>query len=53
MGFGLAALIPYLITLGISIYAFVLFVKLAKRGIIALDIYISEKSNKDLSNKEL
>ena len=32
--------------LGAGIYSFVLFVKLANRGIKALDIYINEKSNK-------
>ena len=32
--------------LGVGIYSFVLFVKLANRGIKALDIYINEKSNK-------
>jgi hypothetical protein len=32
--------------IGFGIYAFVLFVKLAHRGIKALDIYISEKTNK-------
>lgn len=31
--------------IGISIYTFVLFVMLARRGIKALDIYISEKEN--------
>lgn len=36
------------VLLGASIYAFVLFIKLANRGIKALDIYINEKSN----NKE-
>ncbi|MBV7273870.1 hypothetical protein I6U48_13245 [Clostridium sp. PL3] len=35
-----------LILLGIGIYGFVLFVKLANRGIRALDIYINEKTNK-------
>lgn len=30
--------------LGISVYGFVLFVKLAKRGIKALDIYINENT---------
>lgn len=35
----------YLIMLGLSLYAFVLFVKLARRGIKALDLYIIEKSN--------
>lgn len=32
--------------IGIGIYGFILFVKLANRGIKALDIYISEKTNK-------
>jgi hypothetical protein len=32
--------------LAVGVYAFVLFIKLAKRGIIALDIYINEKRNK-------
>lgn len=31
---------------GIGIYGFMLFVKLANRGIKALDIYINEKTNK-------
>ncbi|MBV7273847.1 hypothetical protein JMF89_06690 [Clostridiaceae bacterium UIB06] len=35
-----------LILLGIGIYGFLLFVKLANRGIRALDIYINEKTNK-------
>jgi hypothetical protein len=39
-------LIIYLPLLGASIYAFILFVKLARRGINALDIYIEEKSQK-------
>lgn len=30
--------------LGISIYGFILFVKVARRGIKALDIYLEEKS---------
>ena len=33
---------------GIGIYGFVLFVKLANRGIKALDIYINEKTNNKL-----
>ena len=37
--------IIYLILIGVSIFAFVLFVKLALRGIKALDIYINEKTN--------
>ena len=43
-------LIPFLVIyvpiLGASIYAFILFVKIAKRGIKALDIYIQEQSHK-------
>lgn len=37
-------LIIILVFLVIGIYGFVLFVKLANRGIKALDIYLSEKS---------
>lgn len=37
-------LIIILVFLAMGIYGFVLFVKLANRGIKALDIYISEKS---------
>lgn len=33
--------------LGFSIYCLVLFVKLAQRGIRALDIYINKNENKD------
>lgn len=40
-------LIIILASVGIAIYGFVLFVKLAKRGIKALDIYINEKTNND------
>ena len=39
-------LIIYVPLLGASIYAFILFVKLAKRGIKTLDIYIEEKSQR-------
>ena len=45
-----AMLIPFLVIyvplLGASTYAFILFIKLARRGIKALDIYIEEKSQK-------
>ena len=34
-----------LVIFGLWIYGFVLFVKLANRGIKALDIYINEKTN--------
>ena len=33
---------------GLGIYGFMLFVKLANRGIKALDIYINEKTNNEL-----
>lgn len=45
-GFGLFYLVFMLGMLGISIYGFVLFTKLAHRGIKALDIYLNEKGNK-------
>ncbi|GFZ33793.1 hypothetical protein CSC2_43190 [Clostridium zeae] len=32
----------------LGIYGFVLFVKLCNRGIKAFDIYIAEKTNKDV-----
>lgn len=48
MRFAVFTLIPYLVLLGVSIYALVLFIMLAKRGIKALDIYIEEKTNKNL-----
>ncbi len=35
--------------IAMGIYGFVLFVKLARRGIKALDIYIAEKTNKTSS----
>lgn len=33
-----------LVLFGLGIYSFVLFIKLAHRGIKALDIYLSEKN---------
>lgn len=49
--FGVVTFINLMFFLGllvIVIYGFVLFVKLANRGIKALDIYINEKSNSKL-----
>jgi len=46
LGLGLFYIIFIFGMFGISIYAFVLFVKLAHRGIKALDIYINEKENR-------
>lgn len=51
MMFGFMALINLMIILivfGMSVYGFILFVKLANRGIKALDIYIEEKTNNKL-----
>ncbi|WP_438446072.1 hypothetical protein [Gorillibacterium sp. sgz5001074] len=36
----------YLSMLGIGIYCIVLFIRLAHRGIKALDLYIADKSNR-------
>ncbi|CAM3151105.1 CcmD family protein [Paenibacillus sediminis] len=47
---GLISILIFLfyIVLGVlSIYCLILFIKLAHRGIKALDIYINEKSNKN------
>lgn len=43
--FGLFNIILLLGLIGVGIYGFILFVKLANRGIKALDIYINEKTN--------
>ncbi|WP_379126876.1 hypothetical protein [Paenibacillus sp. sgz500958] len=40
---GLFFFLIWLAALGLGIYAFVLFVKLARRGITALDLYIYDK----------
>jgi hypothetical protein len=43
--------IVYLVLIGFGIYCMILFIKLATRGIKALDIYITEKKgnqNKDI-----
>lgn len=45
MFFSLFNIVLLLCSFGIGIYSFILFVKLATRGIKALDIYIEEKSN--------
>lgn len=41
-GMSIFILLLYLCILGVSIYGFILFVKLAHRGIKALDIYIDK-----------
>lgn len=48
MGFSIGVMLIQLIYLGLigfCIYCLVLFVKVAKRLIVALDIYINEKKN--------
>lgn len=50
-GVGIFSILPifliiwYVVCLGLGIYCFVLFVKLARRGIAALDIYIGKHKN--------
>ncbi len=41
---GLVMVLIYVLVLGISIYSFILWLKLARRGIRALDLYLEEKS---------
>ncbi|MNC74460.1 hypothetical protein D3C75_1258200 [compost metagenome] len=43
-GFGVFSVLMWLISVVACIYAFVLLVKLARRGIIALDLYIYAKN---------
>ncbi len=43
--FSLVYIILIIGLFGVGIYGFILFVKLATRGIRALDIYIDEKTN--------
>lgn len=47
--FSLINLIIILVLVSMGIYCFVLFVKLANRGIKALDIYIDDKTKKQSS----
>jgi hypothetical protein len=49
-GLGIIFFLMYFIIIGISIYSFILFIKLARRGIKALDIFIDEKSKNQSSN---
>lgn len=37
----------YLVLAGLTIYCLILFIKLAQRGIKALDIYIREKEHRN------
>lgn len=43
--FGFLAIVIYLVLLGVGIYVLVLLIKLMRRGIDALDLYIDEKRN--------
>lgn len=50
MSFGSMAVMIILVAL--SIYCMVLFIKLARRGIVALDIYNSKNSRKEEKNQD-
>ncbi|MBK1810173.1 hypothetical protein JHL18_05925 [Clostridium sp. YIM B02505] len=39
------------VVFGFGIYAFVLFIRFCTRGIKAFDLYIAEKTNKDMTDK--
>lgn len=45
--FPILLLLFYIALAGLSIYFLILFIRLGHRGIKALDIYITEKSNKN------
>lgn len=44
----LPVLLMWLGSIALGIYAFILFIKLAHRGIKALDIYIAKNENRDI-----
>lgn len=46
--FGLIPSILFLVVWGVGIYCIILFIKLARRGIKALDIYLEEKTRNGL-----
>ena len=46
-------IVLFIAIIACSIYAFILFVKLARRGIKALDIYIDKNQNNLSSNEKL
>lgn len=46
--FSFLSFVFYIGAFVISIYCLVLFIKLARRGIRALDLYIQEKENKNV-----
>lgn len=41
-GLHMLTILLYLVVVGLSIYCLVLFIKVARRGIVALDIYINK-----------
>lgn len=51
MSFGWFSILPLLLgflyigLFGVSVYCLILFIKLARRGIKVMDIYLSEKQN--------
>lgn len=42
---GILMFFIWIAMVGLCIYSFILFIKVARRGIIALDIYINEKES--------
>ncbi|GGF97512.1 hypothetical protein GCM10010913_18990 [Paenibacillus aceti] len=47
-GFSLLFFVFYLLIAVLGVYCLILFIKLAHRGIKALDFYIAEKTRRDL-----
>lgn len=43
--FAIGSMLIYVILIGLSIHCLILFIKLARRGIEALDLYIQDKKN--------
>lgn len=51
-GLGIFLVIIYLVIFGFSIYCIVLYIKLANRGIKALDIYLSRNGRPNYPNPQ-
>lgn len=51
-GIGIFSVLMWLFMVAACVYAFVLFVKLARRGIVALDLYIYAKNREIRSRHE-
>lgn len=52
LGLGLFGVLFYLGFIALTVYCFVLYIKLATRGIKALDIYIEKSQREQIKSKD-